>query len=363
MSSHLAFELERAAQVVVRDLVKLQKDESLLITADTKTDWRVVEATARVAFAEGGKVAVMLHNTPKLGFRLADPEMPKPLKAAIVNCDAWIEYNVIEILYSTAWHEAMNSGNVRYLCLTACNVDTLIRLIGSYDMKTLWSLQLKVTDLVRKARDVKIESPSGTDIEFRNSPDRPVDSQMGIADKPGPYFPPGLISWVPLEDSVNGVYAFESLLSSGVEGQSFRIEEPIKTQISNGKVSAFYGKNAPAVEDWLRSLGDPNMYNVAHVAIGLNPGARFLGSIAEGDRVWGVASCGIGDQPEFFKGRGNKAIAHADGVTANASIWLDDRLLIERGVFKEPELEELAKKLRTGNPILTPVQNCFHSGN
>ena len=51
MPESYEFELERAADILARELFKLKTREIIVITADTESDARVVEATARAAFS------------------------------------------------------------------------------------------------------------------------------------------------------------------------------------------------------------------------------------------------------------------------------------------------------------------------
>ena len=93
MPGYLELELAKAADIIVRELFKLKEGESFLITIDTEADWRVAEATARAAEAVGAKVAVIWHSSPPGYGKVADPYLPDSLKAAIPNCDAWVEFN------------------------------------------------------------------------------------------------------------------------------------------------------------------------------------------------------------------------------------------------------------------------------
>jgi 2,5-dihydroxypyridine 5,6-dioxygenase len=58
------FELGKAADILVNELFELKKGETMVITADTESDGRVVNATARAAFAAGGKPMVIWLASP-----------------------------------------------------------------------------------------------------------------------------------------------------------------------------------------------------------------------------------------------------------------------------------------------------------
>ena len=52
------YELIKAADVLVRDMIKLKKDETVAITLDTESDYRVADVIAGVAHSVGGKPMV-----------------------------------------------------------------------------------------------------------------------------------------------------------------------------------------------------------------------------------------------------------------------------------------------------------------
>lgn len=53
------FELGKAGEILAKELFALKASEEFIISADTETDNRVVEATARAAFAAGAKPVVI----------------------------------------------------------------------------------------------------------------------------------------------------------------------------------------------------------------------------------------------------------------------------------------------------------------
>jgi hypothetical protein len=53
-------ELSRAALIFVRDMMCVKPGESVLITADTNTDRRGVDAVQNAVYSIGGKVATMV---------------------------------------------------------------------------------------------------------------------------------------------------------------------------------------------------------------------------------------------------------------------------------------------------------------
>lgn len=127
---YLELELAKAADILVRELLKLKSGESLFITLDTKSDWRSAVATARAAQAIDAKVAVTWHTAPPGYGKVADPYVPDPLKAAVMSCDVWVVFNYQLLLYSTPGEDAMKTDRVRYLCLVGMDGPMMVRCIG-----------------------------------------------------------------------------------------------------------------------------------------------------------------------------------------------------------------------------------------
>ena len=345
MPEYLELELAKAADVLVRELFKLKEGESFLITIDTESDWRVAEATARAAETVGAKVAVIWHTAPPGYGKVADPYLPDPLKAAIPNCDAWVEFNYEWLLYSTPWEEAIKTNRVRYLCLVGMDAPMMVRCIGKVNFPVLREFQNKISEMTHKAKHMRITTPAGTDVEFDNDPKRPITNEL-FADTPGPHFLLGQIGWAPIEESINGVIVFDGSFSGGGEADLGVLREPIKLTVKEGRITKIEGgAEAAIVERWLKKLGDPNMYYAAHVCYGFNPGAKLTGLCTEDERVWGSTEWGFGHQGPMFQAKGIKAVSHFDGICLNSSVWLDDVQLLNEGVVVHPELVPIAKKL------------------
>ena len=343
---YLELELAKAADVLVRDLIELESEESILITFDTESDQRVALATARAAQALDAKVALLWHTAPPGYGKIADPYLPDSLKAAIPNCDVWVEFNYEWLLYSTPWEKAMETNRVRYLCLVGMDVPMMVRCIGKVDWPTLKEFQNRITEMTHKAKEMRITTPAGTELVFENDPDRPVLCETGSANTPGAHFLGGQIGWAPIEETIEGTIVFDGSFSGGGKANLGILKEPITLVIEKGKiVKVEGGKEAKFVEDWLAGFNDPNMYNMAHICYGFNPGAKLTGVCLEDERIWGSTEWGIGYQGPMMKGTAGSAPTHADGICLYSSVWLDDVQVLEEGKSIHPDLIELAKKL------------------
>lgn len=345
MAKFLEFELQKATDRLIREILQVKAGETVVITADTCSDENVVNTTAASVYAVGGKPMVITTSTPSGVGKAADNDLPvEALGAALSHADVWIEYNKQWLLYSTPFEIAFkNNEKLRYINLVEMNPDLLIRNIGNVDIPLLSEFMLKFTNKNIGTKVYKVTTPSGTDLTFSTNPNHLVCNDSGDASKPGMNMMPGQINIVPEFDTVQGTIVFDGSLVP-----PFRLlDKPVKLTIKNSKiVNVEGGIQAEQFESWLKSFNDPNMFKLAHMAYGLNPGAKLTGDIVEDERVWGSVEWGIGyvspiDAPPV----GQDAKSHCDGICLNASVWLDDVQVLNNGKFIYPEFKAYEDKI------------------
>lgn len=332
------FELGKAADILTRELFKLKPGETFVITVDTESDERVVEATARAAFSAGAKPMVIWLASPLGVGKAADPMLPQDaLVGALKGADAWVEFNNEWLLYSTPYDIAMKENKkLRYMCLVGMNDDMMVRCVGRIDYPLLGKFLERAANLTRAAREVHITTPAGCDIKFISDPERWLGCDVGYADTPGVHMMAGQIAWCPTPESTNGKIVFDGSIVPPLG----LIKGPVTLIVEKGDIVRFEGgKEAMEFENWLKSFNDPNMSKMAHICYGFNPGAKLTGDIVEDERVWGCTEWGIGNMPW------RPAASHTDGICLNSSVWLDGKQILDKGKSIDPEMAELAKKL------------------
>jgi len=347
------YEIGKASTILTRDLLKLKQGETFIITADTESDPRVVDATASAAFALGAKPMVIWLASPLGVGKAADSMLPlEPLTAALKKADAWVEFNNQWLLYSTPYDIAMKENKkLRYMCLVGMNVDMMTRCIGRIDYSALKKFLGKIEEMTINAKHIRLTTPAGEDVEFDNpkdengepDPNYPFDTSFGYAEEPGSHMMSGQIGWSPKLDSINGTIVFDGSLVPPCG----KLEKPIVLTICAGEVVKIEGgKQAVEFENWLKSFKHPQMLKLAHVCYGFNPGAKLTGDILEDERIWGATEWGIGNVgPGLIKPNGISGPSHTDGICLNTSVWLDDKQIMDKGKMIEPDLAKLAKKL------------------
>ena len=339
------YEVGKGSDILVRELYKLKAGETFVITADTESDPRVVDATARAAFTVGAKPMVIWLPSPLGVGKAADPMLPvEALTAVLKEADAWAEFNNQWLLYSTPYDIAMKENKkLRHLCLVGMNVDMMTRCIGRIDYPTLKAFQEKVTEMTQIARHIRMSTPAGGEVEFDNEPGRHVNCEIGYADTPGSHMLSGQIGWSPKLESINGTVVFDGSVVPPVG----LLQEPIHLTIRAGDIVKVEGGNqAREFEAWMESFNHSRMLKLAHVCYGFSPGAKLTGDILEDERVWGCTEWGVGNIGGILiPPDGIPAPSHSDGICLNTSVWLDGEHILDRGKVVHPDLVKFAKKL------------------
>lgn len=340
MTKLLEFELQKAADRLINEMLKVKVGETVLITADTSSDETVVNATAASAHAAGAKPIVIWTITPGGVGKAADKDIPvNTLSEALSATDVWIEYNKQWLLYSTPFESAYKRNkSLRYVCLVEMNPDLLIRNIGNVDIKGLAVFMKKLSEMHKGVKKMKVTAASGTHLEFECDSRHVIGCDAGDASYPGIFMMPGQLNIVPKFGSVNGILVFDGSLSPACG----KLEQPIRMEVKDSIIqSVDGGSQAKEFESWLKSFNDPNMFKLAHIAYGLNPGARLTGNIIEDERVWGATEWGIGYVSSYdAPPEGQDAKSHCDGICLTSSVWLEDTKIMENGRFVLPELKE-----------------------
>ena len=333
-------EMGGVGRKIVEEFFPIRSGENVVVTADTISDWRVVQETVKAIYAVGATPTLIVH--PATEVATSDP--PEPVTAALQAADAWIEFNDSYLLYSNAWKKAMQAG-VRCFTLGG-DVDSLVRMVGRVNYAVLDRLADKLVELSNRAAQMRVTCPSGTDLRARVDPAGSEghvlkgggEGAINFIGTGSTQVPPGQASFGHLPNSVEGTLVFDGAIYPPTEIGVLR--EPVTLEIHEGKITKISGgREARTFEKWLSGWSHPGMFKIAHCTYGFNPGVkRCKGEIGHDERVFGCMEFGIGaawaDAP-----------AHTDGIILEPSVWADDVQLEEEGRYVHPELVELAREL------------------
>ena len=291
MPKFMDLELANACYKLMHDLIQVKKGESVLITVDSKAEFRVVEEMAKAAEVLGAKTMVAWHSTPKGYGALTMPYLPEPLIECVDKTDVWVEMNDQWLLYSPIWDKAVTNGRTRQVMLGGLSVERIVRCIGDVDLEVQQAFQNRLAAMTKQAKKMRITNEAGTDVTFENDPDRPVANECDYSCAGG-HFLLGQIGWAPKEETIHGVIAFDGTISGGGDAELGKLSEPVRYIVKEGRIQEIQGgEQADILRAYYKKLDDPNMYIAAHVCYGVNPNARLEGCTTE-DSACGEAPSG-----------------------------------------------------------------------
>lgn len=337
---YLSFEVSRAAYKLIKDVMLVKPGENVVITGDSSSDKRVLDAVANAAYTVGANPVLLYYPTSSVSYM----EPIKPIGNAVSVADVWIEFAYSSIMLCESFRKALDFG-CRYINLTGMDVIMLTNCIGKIDYPGVVELGETMKALLEKADEVIIKDKNGTDLKAYNK-GRAIRHSGQLATQKGyPIMLGGQISWCPIEESINGTLVFDAAIFPPTDMGI--ISDNVVISLKEGRVTDITGgKDAEKFYSWLKSFDDPNMFRLAHYSLGFNPGVtKATGRIVEDERIFGCMEFGIGSQGTAIKGAFWTAASHTDGVVSKPSIYLDGEPLEIDGKYVHPEVAPLCRKL------------------
>lgn len=202
------------------------------------------------------------------------------------------------------------------------------------DYKAIAADTIKMVKHLEKAKTVKITSEDGTNLTL-DITNRRCWPETGILSKEATMkicnLPAGEASVAPTEGTAEGTIIAKA-------GWYPRLDEDMKIVVNKGLVQDVQGGGK--VGEYLRNLLKPqeqqepyiSRRNIAELGIGTNPNARRPDNVLEAEKIKGTVHIGIGSN--FFLGGKVKTDLHTDLVIPKPHLILDNRPVIEDGVWQ-----------------------------
>jgi 2,5-dihydroxypyridine 5,6-dioxygenase len=334
-------DLARAALILARDMMCVVAGEHVLVTCDTNTEKRAVDAIVNASYALGAKVASMTL-APALPFQggLANPYVPDPVVAAAQNCDAWIDLCMPYLAGAAVYDSAMKNGRTRYFLAADIGAEGIVRIFSKADLDQVFVVSDMFNAFLAESagKQCRFTTPLGTDVRFQLAD--PEGLAIERATKPGGYFVPGTVMVMPELESVKGTVVCESTFHEYYTA----LDEPYRFEV-DGKIQSVSGGGTElkVIERALKRAGNGEYGNIVHFTCGYHPSARVTGkSFIEDQRAIGCNAVGLG-LPQWVEGGGEN---HPDCVMLEQSFWIDDEQIIDKGaIIAPPDLAQAAAEL------------------
>jgi len=323
--SHITF--AELGNKVVKVLANAKEGEKVLILGDTASNSDMLEAFFAAAIEAQCEAGLLIYKErPHSNF-----EPPTYIAEAMKGADVLIDLSTNYMIHTQAYSNARLAGT-RALVTCPQGIEEYIRrgIIG-IDYEEMVRQGKTIAELFESSKLCKITSEEGTHIEM-DMGNRPAILRDGMVVDPGEidYFPGAQISFAPIEETMNG----RVIINGAIFPPIGKLTQPVEIAFEKGKIVDFKGQTETVQwKKWLDSQEDPKMFSIAHVSIGLNPNAQLRGFIMEDERVTGGVTLGIGSQMPDFKGNTGVAKSHSDAVSLMATVLLDHREIVKKGVI------------------------------
>ena len=303
----------------------VREGERVLILTDTGFPRHIPELFAAAVVAERAEpivatMPVRAHN---------GEEPPAAIAAAMKEVDVVLELTSVFVHHSTARQEAHKRGT-RYLYLGGMT-DALLRGPGALDadFEAIAPVVEAIAARITAAETIEVAAPGGT--QFRaNIHGRAGRALTGLARSPASFGAP--------PDIEAGVIPIEGTSRGTIVADAYAVEigllaHPVRLEVEGGRVQhiAKTGPQAEKLIALLESVGDPNVYNIAEIGIGLNPAAEMIDNILSAEGKAGTAHIALGSTPGDQHVRRTIAGIHLDLVFWHPDVRLDDAMIVRGG--------------------------------
>lgn len=354
------------AQVVVQDVIKIKKNERVLIIANPAT-FQIAQDLYKSSI-ETGATTTLMFQPDKTSFDNANPEVIAALKT---NPDVCFSISNIKLgkdeeatakpyktedgqEYSHIFDYLLDGKKTMRGAWTPGITEDMMNRTAAIDYGQLQDRCKKLNDLFKKAVSVRVTAPAGTDIKI-NIENRSLMFDDGDFSKPGTggNIPAGEVFISPVVGGCEGIIVYDGSMTFS-DGDSI-LETPITCKVEKGFVTEIKG-GAEAkrllktiTEAELRSVlyekekklpeGQGEVYkknarNIGELGIGLNPAAIITGNMLEDEKAFHTCHFAIGENYD----NDAPSLIHLDGVVRNPTITLEyenhkEKIILENGVL------------------------------
>ena len=249
-------------------------------------------------------------------------EPPSFVVEAMKASDVVICATSMTMFYTKARLAACKAG-ARFLSMAGGTTSTLASNAMLVDFRKQERLVENVAKRLTNASVIRISSEEGTDMELSIA-GREGHPITGLCKKPGDaQGVPDIEAYVaPVESSPRGVLVVDA--STSVTGL---LKSPIRIEIYRGEARRISGgSQARRLVTMLERTKSKNSFRIGEFGFGLNPLARFCGSIIEDEAVMGTAHIALGENRPL--GGRNAAPIHVDLVLRRPQVELDGEVVL-----------------------------------
>ena len=317
--------MSKGAKKIVEVCAGIKKGEQVLVITEPKMQ-KIAESVASAVYAVGAEPIIAVI-TPRLS---DSEEPPKPIAAAMKKCDVFFCIVSVSITHTRAVRAAAEAGS-RGIVMTQFTDEMLMSGGIDADFHEVAPICRAIARKMENAEEIILTTTHGTNLRL-SAKGRPGNALVCLV-SPGEFSPvPNVEANVsPIEGTTRGTIVVDAsipYIGIGV------LEENVVIDVIDGKMTSISGgRQAKMLADNLASKNDPNVYNIAEIAISFNPKSKFIGTMLEDQGVYGSVHIGIGSN--ITLGGEIKAACHYDLIMTGATMIVDGVTILKDGKICE----------------------------
>ncbi len=309
-------ELEPAVSTILDGCLAVRGGEEVLVIVDGATR-EIGEALRDAAAARGADAVLAL-----MAEREHDgTEPPRSVAAAMAACDVFIAPTSRSLSHTRARKLASERG-VRGATMPGVTAGMLARAMSA-DFALMQARSRALARALTDGQRAILSCPKGTELTLE------LAGREGISDD-GDLTAPGAFGNLPCGEgfisplSGEGTIAASSLAPLGLS------DEPALLTVEAGHITAAARGLGPEYLRRLQAHGERGT-NLAELGVGTNERARLSGNVLEDEKILGTAHVAFGASAGI--GGTVSVPIHLDVVVLDASLEIDGRPVLDRGLF------------------------------
>jgi len=311
----LTQELDRAVRTVLRDCLRVEPAEEVLVICNPVTE--DIGALMRIE-AEGDGAKATLAVISELDSNGAEP--PSAVAAAMIAANVVLA-PTIQSLSHTYARRAANQAGARVATLPGVTAEMLARLMNA-DMAALRRRGATLAAAMRAGEEARITCAHGSDLRLG------LKDRMPIADA-GELSAPGAFGNLPCgEVFVSPSTGEGTLVVDGSIAGVGKVETPVELTVRDGHLADATGPEGAELMELLTQHGEDGT-NVAELGIGTNEEALLTGNILEDEKILGTAHVAFGASAAI--GGGVQVPVHLDCVIVEPTVEIDGTEIVHGG--------------------------------
>jgi aminopeptidase len=313
-----------AADNVIENCLGVNAGEVVAVLTDIADEERVqIGRSLWEAAQKRGAEAIYVEMLPR---KNSGEEPPIPIAALMATSDVVLCPTTKSLTHTKARRDAC-SRNARIATLPGITQEVAIRCLSADYMEIARRTEA-VASALRTGSNFRVISAKGTNLRLQRG-QRRVIADTGLIRTPGSSgnLPAGEAFFAPMEGTAEGEIVFD-----GSVGDIGKLNTPVRLVVQKGIAKVMTDSEAARKFDQLLCGVGPEAYQIAELGVGTNDRAEIHGTILEDEKVLGTVHLALGNN--IGMGGTISVPIHLDGLIQNATLYVDDVLILESGVLR-----------------------------